>query len=32
MIRTPLEEFAKREEIITKEEIIMFLKEEKDNL
>jgi excinuclease ABC subunit B len=32
MIRTPLEEFAKREEIITKEELIMFLKEEKDNL
>jgi len=32
IIKTPLEEFARREEIITKEELIMFLKEEKDNL
>ncbi len=32
IIKTPLEEFAKREEIITKEELIMFLESEKENL
>jgi len=32
MIKTPLEEFAKREKVIEKEELIMFIKEELSNL